>query len=74
MFFGFAQYQAALIVLLAAPFAIVCSNPASGLYAVEVAAIAVWLAALAGLCRRSRQLQRLNQSWRWDRSSIRVPR
>ncbi|HEY5952906.1 MAG TPA: DUF1295 domain-containing protein [Terrimicrobiaceae bacterium] len=48
MFFGFSQYLAALIILLSVPFAIVCSNPATGLQAVEVAGLIVWLAALAG--------------------------
>ena len=48
MFFGFSQYLAALITLLSVPFAIACSNPASGLRGVEIAALIVWLAAISG--------------------------
>ena len=48
MFFGFSQYQAALLGLLSAPFAIACSNAAPGMSAWEIAGLILWLAAIAG--------------------------
>jgi steroid 5-alpha reductase family enzyme len=48
MLFGFSEYLAALITLLLVPLAIACSNSASGLRGVEIAASIVWLAAIAG--------------------------
>jgi steroid 5-alpha reductase family enzyme len=48
MFFGFSQYQAALLTLLSAPFAIVCSNPSLEINRWEFAALLLWLAAIVG--------------------------
>ncbi|HEY5812871.1 MAG TPA: DUF1295 domain-containing protein [Terrimicrobiaceae bacterium] len=48
MFFGYSQYQAALIALLSVPFAIICSNSSSTLNGFEVAASLLWAAAICG--------------------------
>jgi steroid 5-alpha reductase family enzyme len=48
MFFGFSQYQAALIGLLSAPFAIACSNAAPGMSGWEVAGLILWFLAITG--------------------------
>ena len=48
MFFGFSQYQAALLGLLSAPFAIASSNAAPGMSGWEIAGLILWLAAIAG--------------------------
>jgi steroid 5-alpha reductase family enzyme len=48
MLFGYSQYQAALIGLLSAPLAIICSNPSPALSGVEVAASILWVAAICG--------------------------
>lgn len=52
--FGLFQLQAILLVVLSVPFALACSNPATGLSAWEWAGAALWLAAMAGglLARR----------------------
>ena len=47
MFFGFSQYQAAVLGLLSAPFAIACSNAAPGMSGWEVAGLVLWFAAIA---------------------------
>ncbi|MGH8046243.1 MAG: DUF1295 domain-containing protein [Chthoniobacterales bacterium] len=48
MFFGFFQLQALLLVVLSAPFAMVSSNPKTGLSAWEWAGAALWLVAMLG--------------------------
>ncbi|HEY5704746.1 MAG TPA: DUF1295 domain-containing protein [Terrimicrobiaceae bacterium] len=48
MFFGFSQYQAALLALLSAPFAIACSNATPGITGWEIAGFALWLVAIGG--------------------------
>ena len=48
MFFGFSQYQAALIGLLSAPFAIGCSNATPGTSGWEVAGLILWFVAIVG--------------------------
>ena len=58
MFFGFSQYQAALLALLSAPFAIACSNPAPEMKGWEVAGIVLWVVAIAGGTVANFQLKR----------------
>jgi steroid 5-alpha reductase family enzyme len=48
MFFGFSQYQAALLTLLSAPFAIVCSNPTREMNGWEIAGLLLWVLAMSG--------------------------
>jgi steroid 5-alpha reductase family enzyme len=48
MFFGFSQYQAALLGLLSAPFAIACSNATPRVSGWEVAGLILWFVATAG--------------------------
>ncbi len=62
MFFGFSQYQAALLGLLSAPFAIACSNAASGMSGWEVAGLVLWLAAIAGETVANLQLRRFRSN------------
>jgi steroid 5-alpha reductase family enzyme len=48
MLFGFSQYRAALLTLLSAPFAIVCSNPTPGMSGWEIAGLLLWISAMVG--------------------------
>jgi steroid 5-alpha reductase family enzyme len=47
MFFGFSQYQAAILAFLSAPFAIVCSNTDAGTNGWEIAGVVLWTLAVA---------------------------
>jgi steroid 5-alpha reductase family enzyme len=46
MLFGFSQYLAALVAVFSIPFAIACSNAASGLRSLEILATMLWLVAM----------------------------
>jgi len=58
MFFGFFQFQALLVGLLAVPFAVACANPAPGLHGWEIAGVVLWILALGGEALADRQLNR----------------
>ena len=62
MFFGFSQYQAALLGLLSAPFAIACSNAAPRMSGWEVGGLILWLAAIAGETVANLQLRRFRSN------------
>ena len=56
--FGFFQLQAALLVLLSAPWLLICLNRQARLQPLEWAACLLWLAAIAGEALADAQLQR----------------
>jgi steroid 5-alpha reductase family enzyme len=57
-FFLFFQAQALLVVVLSTPMLIAAMNPAPAWSALEIGAVALWLAALAGETIADRQLER----------------
>jgi steroid 5-alpha reductase family enzyme len=60
--FGFFQFQAALVVLFALPFAAVAANPVNGFSVWSIAALAIWALSVAGEALADWQLAR----WRAD--------
>jgi steroid 5-alpha reductase family enzyme len=62
MFFGFSQYQAALLGLLSAPFATACSNATPALSGWEIAGLILWFAAIAGKAVANFQLSRFRSN------------
>lgn len=61
VFFVFYQAQALLTVVLAVPFALIAANPAAGLLPLEIAGIALWVAALIGETIADAQLHRFRR-------------
>lgn len=53
---AFYQIQGVLLLLLSLPFALACANPAPELHPIELAAAALWTAALIGEARADAQL------------------
>lgn len=56
--FGFFQFQALLVVLFALPFTAVADNPDRGQWGWWIAAVALWIASVAGEALADRQLAR----------------
>jgi steroid 5-alpha reductase family enzyme len=70
MLFGFSQYLAALVAVFSLPFAIACSNPASGLRSVEIVAAMLWVVAISA----STVAKETSRRWLAERKDSILPR